>query len=65
MKGHIKNIKGHTEIREELPSGLRRYVTIGRFLVQSPLGARPGLGTQPRYEAPGDLRVKNRQKSSD
>ena len=21
--------------------------------------ARPGLGTQPRYEAPGDLRVKN------
>ena len=30
---------------------------IGRFPVQTPLGARPGLGTQPRYEAPGDLRV--------
>ena len=22
-----------------------------------PLGARPGLGTQPHYEAPGDLPV--------
>ena len=28
-----------------------------RFLVQTPLGARLGLGTQPCYEAPGDLRV--------
>ena len=33
-------------------------IRIGRFPVQTPLGARPGLGTQPRYEAPGDLRVK-------
>ena len=32
---------------------------IGRFPVQTPLRAWPGLGTQPRYEAPGDLRVKN------
>ena len=32
-------------------------IRIGRFLVQTPLGARPGLGTQPRYEAPGDLWV--------
>ena len=24
----------------------------------NPLGARPSLGTQPRYEAPGDFRVK-------
>ena len=30
---------------------------MGRFPVQTPLGARPGLGTQLRYEAPGDLRV--------
>ena len=36
-------------------SGLhKKYV----FPVQTPLGAWPDLGTQPRYEAPGDLRVK-------
>ena len=38
-------------------------VRIGRFLVQTPLGARPGIGTQPRYEAPGDLRVENVKRS--
>ena len=27
------------------------------MMVQTPLGARPGLETQPLYEAPGDLRV--------
>ena len=27
------------------------------FLVQAPLGARLGLGTQSRYETPGDLWV--------
>ena len=32
-------------------------IRIGRFSVQTPLSARPGLGTQPRYEVPGDLRV--------
>ena len=26
---------------------------IGRISVQTPLGDRPGFGTQPRYEAPG------------
>ena len=36
---------------------------IGKFLVQTPLGAWPGLGTQLRYEAPGDLRVKNVKRS--
>ena len=36
---------------------------IGRFPVQTPLGAWPGLGTQTRYEAPGDLRVKNVKRS--
>ena len=38
---------------------------LGRFPVQNPLGARPGLGTQPRYEAPGDLQVEYVQKRSD
>ena len=27
----------------------------------TPLGARPGLGTQPFYEAPCDLQIKHRQ----
>ena len=40
-------------------------VRIGRFPVQTPLGARLGLGTQPRYEAPGDPRVENVKKRSD
>ena len=30
---------------------------IGRFPVQIPLSPPPGFGTQPQYEAPGDLRV--------
>ena len=38
-------------------------VRIGRFPVQTPLGARPGFGTQPRYEAPGDPRVENVKRS--
>ena len=33
-------------------------IRIGRILVQTPLGTWPGLGTEPCYEAPGDLRVK-------
>ena len=32
-------------------------IKIRRFPVQNPLGACPGLGTQPHYEAPGDLQV--------
>ena len=31
---------------------------IRRFPVQTPLDAMPGLGTETRYEAPSDLRVK-------
>ena len=30
---------------------------IGRFSVQTLLDTPPGLGTQPRYEAPGDPQV--------
>ena len=37
------------------PSGSRCFEWIGRFPAQTPLGPRPGLGTQPRYEAPSDL----------
>ena len=33
-------------------------IRIGRFPVWTPLGAWPGLGTQPCYEAPGHLWVK-------
>ena len=31
---------------------------IGRFLIQTPLGAQLGLGAQPHYEALSDLWVK-------
>ena len=30
-------------------------IKIGRFPVQIPPGTRPGLGTQPRYEALGNV----------
>ena len=40
-----------------------RVVRIGRFPIQSPLGARLSLGTQPRYKAPGDPRVENVERS--
>ena len=32
-------------------------IRIGRFLVQTPLGAQLGLGTQPGYKAACDLLV--------
>ena len=32
-------------------------IRMGKFPVRTLLGARLGLGTQPRYEAPGYLRV--------
>ena len=35
-------------------------IRIGSFPVQTPLGARLGLGTQPPYEAPGDFQVEIR-----
>ena len=42
----------------EWPSRLRRLCDQNRKVLgsQTPLGPRPGLGVQPRYEAPGDLR---------
>ena len=40
----------------QTPSGLRRCnQRIGRFLVQTPLHAQPSLGSQSRYESPGDF----------
>ena len=32
---------------------------IGWFAFQIPQGSRLGFATQPRYEAPGDLRIKS------
>ena len=43
--------------REEWLSELRRYIYNLRFLVLTPLGAQLGFGTQPLYEALGDLWV--------
>ena len=37
-------------------------IRIVRFLVRTPPGAQPHLGTQTCYEAPGDLWVENREK---
>ena len=39
----------------EWPNGLRRYTENQKDHGSTPLGARPGFGTQPRYEAPGDV----------
>ena len=41
--------------------GYQVGIRIGRFSVQTPLVARPGLGTQARYEAPSDLRIESVQ----
>ena len=52
-------VKEHFDIQRQLgESGLvGSYVVIriGRFPVQTPLGTRPGLGTQLCGEAPSDL----------
>ena len=45
------------QFRGEWPCGLRRCNENWKVPSSNPLDARPGLGTQPRYEAPGDLRV--------
>ena len=41
-------------VRGEWSSGLRRCNQNRKVASSNPLGARPGLGTQPRCEAPGD-----------
>ena len=43
----------------EWPSGLRPsgLIRIGRIPARTPLGARPGLATQPRYKVPSDPRA--------
>ena len=41
----------------ELPSGLRHWRWIGKFLVQTQLSARLGLRVQPCYEVPDNLLV--------
>ena len=40
-------------------------IRIGRFPVQTPLGAQPVLGAQRRYEGPGEPRVKEDKNRSD
>ena len=57
---HIQTCSGN--ILGEWSSGLRCCEQIGRFLVQAPLSTHPGTGTQPRYEVPNDLWLKNWQK---
>ena len=47
------------KFRGEWPSGLRPCGKNRKVPGSNPLGARPGLGTQPRYEACRDLRVEN------
>ena len=46
--------------RERKPSGLRRCSKSRKVPLQGPW---PGLGTQLRYEPPGDLRVENVKRS--
>ena len=36
------------------------WMSLGFVIKNLLLGARPGLETQPRYKAPGDLRVETR-----
>ena len=43
-------------------SGLRHCNGIWRILVQTQVSPRSDWGTQPRYEAPGDLQIKNVKK---
>ena len=49
---------GRVALKGEWPSALRCCNQNQKFPVQTPPVAPLGLGTQPRYEAPGDLRVK-------
>ena len=59
-------LNGHTSgrtffriffFRESGLVGSGVVIRIARFLVQVPLGAWPGSGSQPSYRAPGDLPI--------
>ena len=54
---------GFTTTRMETEGFQKFGDFIERFPVQTPLDARPGLQTQPRYEVPSDLRVKQLKRS--
>ena len=47
----------------DLVSNVTASKIIGRFPVQTLLGAGPGFGTQPSYEAPDDLQVQLNKRS--
>ena len=51
--------KARPIIWRELSSELRHCRKKRKVPVQTPLGTWLGLGTQPRYEAPGDVRIEN------
>lgn len=46
----VSDNQQNPETWEEQLSGLRSHVSVGRFLVQTPLGTWPDLGTKPNYE---------------
>ena len=54
LHGHSGNIEIN---RGEWPSELRRHIQNLRILVLTQLGAQLGFGTQPLYEALGELWV--------
>ena len=57
FKGYLDISGTHERVGKSGLVGEGVGIRIGRFAVQTPLGARPGLGIQHRYEAPGDLWV--------
>ena len=59
-----ENIHVIIKIIRTWPSGLRRYAVTRKNPVHTPLSAWPGFGTQPYYEATGDIQVESRIKSS-
>ena len=49
----IQNNSGNSST-QEWPSGLSHCDWIGKFQIQTPLGAQSGLWIQPGYNAPGE-----------